>query len=86
MRLHFNKSNGIFTVRRSDRTTVHASRRHMALPVLGGVVSLAPRTYLLITRGEYLWAMKKGCPQLEAVITKCPRTRMFIKWLKEVTK
>ncbi|NLR95190.1 BC10 family protein, partial [Flammeovirga agarivorans] len=35
MRLHFNKSNGIFSVRREDRSTVAASERHGKIPRIG---------------------------------------------------
>lgn len=50
MRLHFNTSNGIFSVRREDRSTAVASERNAKLPLIGSVVPLSPRVHLLITR------------------------------------
>lgn len=84
MRLHFNHSNGIFTIRRSDRSIVLASKRHAELPLIGTVASLSPCVHLLITRGECLRAMNEGRPRLEAVVTNWPRIRLLVKWIKEV--
>lgn len=82
--LHFNRSNGIFTVRRSDRTIMHASKRHAGLPLIGTVESLAPRVYLLITRSDYLSAMRAERPRLKAVVTTWPRVHLLVKWIKEM--
>lgn len=84
MRLHFNTSNGIFSVRREDRSTAVASERNAKLPLIGSVVPLSPRVHLLITRGEFIKAMSKERPHLEAVVTYWPRIRLFVKWIKEV--
>lgn len=84
MRLHFNKSNGIFSVRRVDRNTLCASEKHGKIPLIGDVVSLAPRVHLLITRGEYEQATSGSRPFLTAVVTRFPKVRLFIKRIKEV--
>lgn len=84
MRLHFNKSNGIFSVRRKDRSTVLASERNAKLPMIGSVATLSPCVHLLITRGEFVKEMNKERPHLEAVVTYWPRVRLFVKWIKEV--
>ena len=84
MRLHFNKSNGIFSVRRDDRSTVVASERRAKIPFIGDVVSLAPRVHLLITRSEYLQATSGSRPFLTATVTRFPKVRMFIKRVLEV--
>ncbi|CAK6604388.1 unknown function [Klebsiella phage vB_Kpn_K19PH14C4P1] len=84
MRLHFNKSNGIFSVRREDRSTVVASERNAKLPLIGSVVPLSPRVHLIITRGEFVKAMNKEKPFVNPVVTYWPRVRLFVKWIKEV--
>ena len=84
MRLHFNASNGIFSVRRKDRSTVLASERSAKLPLIDSVATLSPCVHLLITRGEFVKAMNKERPHLEAVVTYWPRIRLFVKWIKEV--
>lgn len=84
MRLHFNKSNGIFSVRREDRSTLSASERNAKIPFIGDVVSLAPRVHLLITRGEFEEATKGSRPFLTAEVTRFPKVRLFIKRIKEV--
>lgn len=84
MRLHFNKSNGIFSIRREDRSTVAATELHGKLPLIGAVATLSPRVHLLITRGEFVKAMNKERPHLEAVVTYWPRIRLCVKWIKEV--
>ena len=84
MRLHFNKSNGIFSIRRDDRSTLSASERHAKIPFIGDVVSLAPRVHLLITRGEFEKATLGSRPFLTAVVTRFPKVRLFIKRIKEI--
>ncbi|AZV02345.1 hypothetical protein Q19_12 [Pectobacterium phage Q19] len=86
MRLHYNSSNGIFSVRRQDRSTQSASEKHAKLPLIGNVVTLSPRVHLLVTRGEFIEATKGTRPNLEAVVTRFPTIRLVFKRLKEVVK
>lgn len=83
-RLHYNKSNGIFSVRAQDRSTVAASERHGKLPRIGDVVELSPRVYILVTHNDYLLAQLKLRPVLSVAKTYFPRIRLFFKWLWEV--
>ena len=84
MRLHFNKSNGIFSVRREDRSILSASKRNAKIPFIGDSVSLAPRVHLLITRGEFEEATLGSRPFLTAVVTRFPKVRLTIKRIKEI--
>ena len=84
MRLHFSKSNGIFSVRRDDRSTLVASERRAKIPFVGDVVSLAPRVHLLITHATYVQATLGSRPFLTATVTRFPKVRLFIKWVREV--
>lgn len=83
-RLHYNKSNGIFSVRRLDRSTVAASERHGKIPRIGDTVELSPRVHILVTRYDYLKAKDKKRPVLSMAKTYFPRIRLFFKWLWEV--
>lgn len=83
-RLHFNSGNGIFSVRRIDRSTVAASERNGKLPLIGDTVPLAPRVHVLVTAQDYSRAMNKERPVLSVVVTRFPKVRLFFKWLKEV--
>lgn len=84
MRLHFNKSNGIFSVRRIDRSTLSSSERNAKIPFIGDVVSLSPMVHLLITRGEFEEATKGSRPFLTAAVTRFPKVRLVIKRIKEI--
>lgn len=82
-RLHYNKGNGIFSVRRLDRSTVAASERHGRIPRIGDTVELSPRVHLLVTRYDYLKAKDHKRPVLSVAVTRFPFIRLFFKWLKE---
>lgn len=84
MRLHFNKSNGIFSVRRDDRYTLVSSERHAKIPLIGDVMSLGQRVHILITRAEYIQATSGSRPFLTATVTRFPKVRLFIKRVLEV--
>lgn len=84
MKLHFNKSNGIFSIRRPDRSTVRTSERHAKIPRIGDVVPLAPSVHILVTKGSYVLASEGKRPALPVVVTKWPRLRLFILRIKEV--
>lgn len=84
LRLHFNKSNGIFSIRREDRSTLSASERRAKIPFVGDVVSLAPRVHLLITRGAFEEATLGSRPFLPTVVTRFPKVRLIIKRIKEI--
>lgn len=85
MRLHFNKSNGIFSVRRVDRSTVAATGRNEKLPLIGDTFELSPKVHLLVTRGLYVEAKTKSRPFVPAVVTNWPRLRLLWERFKEVT-
>lgn len=82
-RLHYNKSNGIYSVRRLDRSTVAASERHGKLPLIGDTVELSPRVHLLVTRYDYLKAKDKKRPVLSVAVTRFPFVRLLWKFIKE---
>lgn len=87
MRLHYNKTNGIFSVRREDRSTVSASERRSKygkLPLLGSTVSLGGSVHLIITRGLYEAAQTKSRPFVPAVFTRWPTLRLIVARIKEV--
>lgn len=85
MKLHFNRANGIFSVRRYDRSTVAASERHGKIPKwFGDVVELAPSVHILITVGSYVLASEGKRPALPVVVTKWPRIKLAIARIKEI--
>lgn len=83
-RLHYNKTNGIFSVRREDRSTVCSSERRAKLPAIGNTFALAPRVHLIVTRNEFKEAMTKSRPVLSVAVTRFPFVRLLWKRLKEV--
>lgn len=83
-RLHFNKSNGIFSVRRADRSTVCSSERRAKLPLIGDTIALAPRVHLIVTRNDFKKAMTKERPVLSVAVTRFPLVRLLIERVKEV--
>lgn len=83
-RLHFNKTNGIFSVRRSDRLTICSSERRAKLPLIGDTIALAPRVHLIITRNDFKKAMMKSCPVLSVAVTRFPFIRLLVERFKEV--
>lgn len=84
-RLHFNRSNGIYSLRDTTRYTVAASGRNSKLPLFGNVVPV-PEGFVLVTPGEYKQAAgyPKKYPAIESIETHWPRLRLFIKAIKEV--
>lgn len=82
-RLHYNKRNGIFSVRHLDRSTVAASERHGKLPLIGDTVELSPRVHILVTRYDYLKAKDKKRPVLSVAVTRFPFVRLLVKFIKE---
>ncbi|ALT58466.1 hypothetical protein [Klebsiella phage 175022] len=84
MRLHFNKSNGIFSVRREDRSTVAATERHGKLPRMFDTFKLAPNVHIIVTRGLYEAAAEKSRPFVPVVVTKWPNVKGFFMRLKEI--
>lgn len=85
-RLHYNKSNGIFSVRCPSRETIAASERHAQIPVIGDVVPLPNEghaRHLLITRNDFIKATCKRRVVLSAIKTHFPHIRLLFKRLKE---
>lgn len=83
-RLHFNKTNGIFSVRRIDRSTVCSSERRAKLPLIGHTFALAPNVHLIVTRKDFKEAMTKSRPVLSVAVTRFPFVRLLWKAVKEV--
>lgn len=83
MHLHFNKLNGIFSVRRIDRSTVTATRKGFKIPRVGTTHQLAPNVHILITKGVYEKATTKSRPEVIVKVTNWPRVQLFIARLKE---
>lgn len=83
-RLHFNKSNGIYTVRCADRSIFGASERRAKLPLIGSTLRVAPRAYLIIPRGVFQKAIDKERPVLSVAETRFPFVRLLIERIKEV--
>lgn len=84
MRLHFNKSNGIFSVRRVDRTTVVASERHAKVPFLGSTHELSPNVHIVMTKGLFVEATTGSRPSVPVLVTRFPKVRMVIARIKEM--
>lgn len=85
MRLHFDKSNGIFSIRRDDRSTVVSSERHGKIPrFIGQAVLLGPSVHILITKGSFIAATHNERPVLPVVVTKWPRISLLVARLKEI--
>lgn len=54
------------------------------LPRFGKTVALAPTVHALVTRKSMLTAMDKEPVDVPVVVTKWPRVRLFIEYVKEV--
>lgn len=84
-RLHYNRSTGVFSIRRSlDRSTVWASPRRTSVPLIGTIVTLAPKVHILATHKDHLEAQTKSHPVLTVAVTRFPKLRLFVKYFKEV--
>lgn len=87
IRLHHNKSNGIFSARREDRSILSATGKrseYRKLPLVGNVVPMGSDVFGLITTGLYREAQKGTRPFVPVVHTKYPRVHLFVARLKEV--
>lgn len=85
LRLHFNKSNGIFSARGADRSTVLASEKRAKIPaVFGSTIELAPRVHAIITTGIYQEATTGSRPFIPVLVTRFPRIRLVVARIKEV--
>lgn len=84
MRLHFNKSKGIFSVRRVDRSTVAASERHAKIPFIGATYELSPNVHIVMTKGLFVEATTGSRPSVLVLVTRFPKVRMVIARIKEV--
>ena len=83
IRLHFNKSNGIFSARRVDRSTAFASEKHAKIPRCGTFHSFSPSVHAIMTHGLLVSASHGERPEVPVVFTKWPRVRLFITTVKE---
>lgn len=87
IRLHHNKSNGIFSVRREDRAIIAATGKrseYRKLPLIGNVIPVGANVFGIVTKGLYVEAQKGTRPLVPVVYTKFPRVRLYLARLKEV--
>lgn len=84
IRLHFNKSNGIFSLRNVSRAIVSASEKHAKVPFIGNTVELSPVVHAVITKGLFVEAQKGTRPFVPVIVTKWPTVRLVIARIKEV--
>lgn len=85
LRLHFNKSNGIYSVRNAGRSLVKATEKHAVIPkVLGATIELAPRVHAVITTGLFKEATTGSRPFIPVLVTRFPKVRLVIECIKEV--
>ncbi|UTQ80057.1 hypothetical protein 14Stepyanka_00038 [Erwinia phage Stepyanka] len=87
IRLHHNKSNGIFSLRSADRSTLTATAKrsvYRTLPFIGLTFDLGASVHAIIPRGVFVEAQKGTRPAPLVVHTKFPRVRLFIERIKEV--
>ena len=84
IRLHFNKANGIFSARRTDRSTAFASEKHAKIPRFGSFHSFAPSVHAIMTNGLLVSTSHGERPEVPVVVTKWPRVRLFIATVKEI--
>lgn len=82
-KLHYNKVTNKFTIRNAQRNIVTASEPCIEMPLVGTVVTLAPRVHILVTRKELESAKSKHRPVLTATVTRFPFVRLLVKRLKE---
>lgn len=83
-KLHYNKSNGIFTVRKTDRSTFCASGRHEEIPILGSTIRVARGRHIIITKDTFKEAVAKRRPVLSVAKTHFPLVRLLFRRLKEI--
>lgn len=83
-KLHFNKDNGIYSVRRLDRMTVSATEKHAKIPVLGSTIPFCKGNWFLVTPKVFASAKRKERPSVELTVTNWPNVRLFFKCLKEM--
>lgn len=85
LRLHFNKSNGIFSARRADRSTELASEKHAVIPkFIGNTIELSPNVHCILTKGLYVEATTGSRPFIPVLVTRFPKVRLVIARIKEV--
>lgn len=84
LRLHFNKSNGIFSCRNQARETVLASEKRAVIPFIGDTIELSPRVHAVITRGLYREATTGSRPFVPVLVTRFPFVRLIVARIKEV--
>lgn len=87
IRLHHNKSNGIFTLRSANRSIITATEKrsvYRTLPFIGLTYDLGANVNVIIPRGVFVEAQKGKRPSPLVVHTKFPRIRLFIERIKEV--
>ena len=82
--IHFNKHNGIYSIRRkSDRMTIMASERGAKPPRFGTVSYFTKGNFFLITPKALESARNKELPTVNVTTTNWPKLRVFIMTLKE---
>lgn len=87
IRLHHNQSNGIFSLRAGDRSTLTATAKrsvYRTLPLIGLTYNVGANVHAIIPRGVFVEAQKGTRPAPLVVHTKWPRVRLLIERVKEV--
>ncbi|QHJ79922.1 MAG: hypothetical protein [Caudoviricetes sp.] len=83
--LHYNKSNGIFSVRKSStREIIKATERHAKIPTIGSAFKLSNNVFALITTGTFKKTQTGSRQFVPVVVTKFPRLRLIFMRLKEI--
>lgn len=83
LKMHFNKSNGIFSVRRVDRSTALATDKNFKVGMLGETYALSPTVHVIATKGIFEKASEGKRPEVPVVVTKWPFVRLVINRVKE---
>lgn len=83
-KLHFNKDNGIYSIRRVDRMAVAATEKHAKVPRIGSKIPFSSGAWFLLTPKVFASARAKTRPSVELTVTNWPNVRLFFKCLKEL--
>ena len=87
LKLHHHKDAGIYSLRRTDRSTTWATPRNCKAPrFLGHAIALSHTVHVLLTPSEFAQARAGKRPVCETHVTSWPRVKLFIKRIKEMTK
>lgn len=83
LKMHFNIANGIYSVRRVDRSTALATDKRFKVGLLGVTYELAPSVHVIATKGIFELAAEGKRPEVPVVVTKWPLFRLVVARVKE---